>query len=53
MKRQWEDPAKRQASEATLNTQGSFAAFTDAMRRIVQVKPSAVRVPADAAKAKS
>ena len=40
MKKQWEDPVKRPASEATMQTKGDFAAFTDTMRRLAQVKPS-------------
>jgi hypothetical protein len=48
MKRKWEDTTKRPASEATLNTKGSFAVFKEATERIVRVKPGSVsRAPVD------
>jgi hypothetical protein len=41
MKKQWQDPAKRPASEKTLQTQGDFGRFTDVMKQIVNKKPGA------------
>lgn len=49
MKTQWEDPAKRPASQETMNTPGDFKVFTDLMSKIVKKpKPTASRAPAGA-----
>jgi hypothetical protein len=38
--RRWVDPVKgKPASEETLNTRGNFADFTEAMKKLMKVKP--------------
>jgi len=39
MKKQWEDPAKRQPKPETMETPGDFRQFTETMRKLMKVKP--------------
>jgi len=39
LKKQWQDPTKRPPSEATMQTESTFEAFTDLMRKVVKVDP--------------
>jgi hypothetical protein len=39
MKKQWDDPVKRPPSAETMNTQGDFRKFADAMRTMLKAKP--------------
>jgi hypothetical protein len=39
MKKQWENPAKRQPKSETMNTPGDFRVFTETMRKMLKAKP--------------
>ncbi len=48
MKKDWEDPTKRQPSKETMNTPGDFKVFTDLMRKVFGKPKPASHGPADA-----
>jgi hypothetical protein len=39
-KKAWTDPAKRPASDETMNTPGDFRQFTETMRTMLKAKPA-------------
>jgi hypothetical protein len=39
MNKKWQDPAKRLPNPETMETTGSFAQFTENMRKLMTVKP--------------
>jgi hypothetical protein len=43
MKKQWDDPAKRQPKAETMNTPGDFKQFAETMRTMLKAKPEKKR----------